>query len=337
MRVVIYAPTYQKSPGIRYRVDMMHEALSSRFEVTTFIDRRESVLRSAYRLMGPTMLPHRWSWERTGERISGMISEEKPDAVILVTDVTAGAIPSLRKRGITTILSIEDLTPEWLGLKDKAPVFKILESFSSQADGIIAVSESLKNRLQSLGIRSEVVPPGIRSTSITPNEAVLRVSAKPALLNSGQIQFEEELDAFRKVASSAANSYGLMSYDFGRYAEKLKAEFPGIAWYNFPSPEDAVPYLKRCPVGLIIRFRAHCPTRLFYHASMLQPIIGIGDHWTSEIESNSIGVVCNPEEVTDAMNRILGDYEAYVQATLSYVGRNSLEKAYAPLIKMLGG
>lgn len=107
------------SPDIKYRADVMKKALEGEFEVRLLCDRRERFLRRAYQLLEPALLTRKWVWERVGKRISKVILSEKPDACVLLTDVTAGAIPFLKKRGVLTILSIEDLTAEWLGISDK--------------------------------------------------------------------------------------------------------------------------------------------------------------------------------------------------------------------------
>jgi hypothetical protein len=336
LKVAIYTPAYSKSPGTRYKVDMLRKAIMRKHEAILICDDNESILRQAYRHLGPSLLNWHSTWERIGKRIGSTILSAEPDAAVLITDISASAIPFLKRNGVRTILSIEDLTPVWLKMANPDSFYVQLRSFSKDADGIITVSEALREKLQRIGIPSEVVPHGIEKLYVNEEEACERRAKGVVILNSGQVEFEEERKAFEISATKILEKYPIMSYSFGRHNPKLQAKFPQITWYNYSSPEEAVPHLKECSVGLMIRFNTERPTRLFYHASMLQPIVAIGDSWTGEVSEKKLGIAASPEGSLEAVDRILEDYENYLQSMIIFAQENLLENAYAPLMRMLG-
>ena len=338
MKVAIYTPTYLKSPGTRYKVDMLRSAVARRHDAILVCDRSESHLRFAYRLLAPSLFSRRSTWERVGRRISGQVLEEKPDAVILITDIAAGALPFLKESGVRTILSIEDLTSVWLKMSDPGPFLKHLRYFSGSADGIITVSDDLKGKLEKIGIPSQVVPHGLERIYVTEEEALGRIGrgSSASVLQAGQVNFLEEKKAFEASITPIAKKYPVFSYSFGKYSQKLREEFPSLTWYDLPSPEEAITRTKSCSVGLVIRYNAERPTRLFYHASMLQPIVAIGGGWTKEVEGRSIGISSSPEGALEAVDKIVSDYAMYVKSVKAFAEQNLLERAYAPLMKMLG-
>jgi len=336
LKVAIYTAAYSKSPGTRYKVDMLRKALMGKHEVILICDEDESILRQAYRHLGPSLLNWHLTWERIGKRIGSTILSSAPDAAVLITDVSASAIPFLKRKGVRMILSVEDLTPVWLKMSNPDPFYEQLRSFSRDADGIITVSEALREKLQGIGIPSEVVPHGIEKLYVNEEEARRRRAKGVVILNSGQIVFEEERKAFENSVSRILQKYPIMSYSFGKHNPRLQAKFPQITWYDYGSPEEAIPHLKACSVGLIIRFNTERPTRLFYHASMLQPVVAIGDRWVSEVSEKKLGIAASPESSLEAVDRILDDYENYLKSIEFFAQENLLEKAYAPLMRMLG-
>ncbi|MCQ5376419.1 MAG: hypothetical protein NO516_00025 [Candidatus Methanomethylicia archaeon] len=172
IKVVIYTPAYNKSSGMKYRVNMMSKALSKRFDVKILVDERESMLRGLYKTIGPSLLSKVWIWDGVGKSIANKIVKLRPDAAVLITDVAASAIPFLKSAGIRAFLSIEDLTPEWLSMDDPDPFNSVFCRYAEKADGAVSVSFSLKEKLLSMGIRSEIVPPGLERVLIDRDEAI---------------------------------------------------------------------------------------------------------------------------------------------------------------------
>jgi len=336
LKVAIYAPAYSKSPGTRYKVDMLHQAIMRKHEAILICDENEGILRQAYRHLGPSLLNWHSTWERLGKRIGSTILSAEPDAAVLITDISASAIPFLKRNGVKTILSVEDLTPVWLKMANPDPFYEQLRSFSRDADGIIAVSEALREKLQRIGIPSEVVPHGLEKLYVNEEEAYRRREKGVAILNSGQVEFEEERKAFEISANKILQKYPIMSYSFGKHNPGLQAKFPQITWYDYSSPEEAIPHLKECSLGLMIRFNTERPTRLFYHASMLQPIVAIGDRWVGEVSEKKLGIAVSPEGSLEAVDTMLEDYEKYIKSIKAFAQENLLENAYAPLMRMLG-
>jgi hypothetical protein len=336
LKVAIYTPTYRQSPGTRYKVDMLVKALSAKHEATLVCEEDESLFRRVYRLLGPSLLNWGLTWASIGRRIGGRLLPLHPDAAVLVTDVTAGAIPILKASGVRTILSIEDLTPVWLHMSNAEPFYRQLASFSRGADGVIAVSEHLREKLLQMGIPSQVVPHGIERMQVDEGRARERAKQPVTVLNAGQLVSAKERNAFRSSMARILPRYRVMSYSFGKQSQKLKKDFPDIDWYSFASPAEAARHLVSASVGLVIRFNTERPTRIFYHASMLQPMVAVGDGWVDEVARESIGLVSSPEGALEAVDAILGDYGHHVGSVRAYAERNLLPAAYAPLMKMLG-
>ncbi len=332
---MIYTPTYANSQGIAYRVNMMKKALEPKFEVQVLSDNRENVLRFAYKLLGKSLLTHRITWDKLGERIADLIISQKPDIAILITDVTAGAIPFLKKRGIFTVLSIEDLSTDWLAISNKEAFFQILSSYSNLSDEVIAVSSNLQRKLQKIGIKAKVVKPGLEKVFAGFQDAIDRKKDSHVLLNSGTIQFKESKLAFEQFFGQLANKYLVKSFGRGKFVKDLRLKFPAIEWYDYPTVNEAIHNLEKCSIGIVIRFNAHNPTRLYFHASMLQPIIAIGNEWTSEVEENCLGVVSGPNNSIESIERLVTNYEFYVENIRSFAEANVLEKAYAALLESL--
>jgi len=90
-----------------------------------------------------------------------------------------------------------------------------------------------------------------------------------------------------------------------------------------------------CSIGIIIRYRAHYPTRIFYHSSMLQPIIAIGDNWTKIIKQNNIGIVTKPNHVLYALNNMISNYDTYLYYIEKFVDNNLLDVKYKQLINYI--
>jgi hypothetical protein len=313
---------------------MIKKALEGQFEVKVLCDRNENALRFAYHLLGPTLLTRKQTWDRVGERIAKIILREKPDVAILITDVTAGAIPLLKRANVKVILSIEDLSAEWLKI-ERSHFCRILSSYACNANHIMAVSKELHDKLLDLGIESIVVKPGLEKIIVDINEALERRSSR-ILVNSGQIQFPESKIAFEKILSQVVDKYEILSYSGGKFAAKLQRKFPAVDWYNYPSYNEAIETIKKGSIGLLVRFRAHNPTRIYFHASMLQPVIAVGSCWTNEITDNSLGIVVDPLQVQDSIDDIFENYHTYVKAVESYANNNTLPKAYEPLKIAIG-
>jgi hypothetical protein len=314
---------------------MMKKALEPQFDVQLLSDSHENALRMAYRLLGKSLLTHKLAWDKIGAHIADLIVSQKADAAILITDVTAGAIPILKKKGVFTVLSIEDLSSDWLAIPKKEVFLQILSSYSILSDEVIAVSSRLQNTLDEVGVQSKIVKPGLEKIFVDPLEAIQRKKGPYILLNSGTIQFKESKLAFEQTFDNLTQRYSVKSLGLGKNVNSLKKEFPTIEWYNYPTAEEAIHKLKNCSIGIIIRFKAHNPTRIYFHASMLQPVIAIGDSWTAEVEENSIGVITEPCKSMEAVERIISNYDFYIKNLQSFAAENVLEKAYAPLIDVL--
>lgn len=314
---------------------MMKNALNDEFDVSILIDEREGILRNFYSFLGPKILKFNWSWKNMGKYIANRIIKEKPDIVILIIDITASAIPYLKEKGIKVVLSIEDLSWEWLKIKEKHDIINIFKKHAVLSDKIITISKSLQIKLKKLSLNSMVVPIGIEKMCISHEDRLKFFKSKNILLHAGKIQHEEEFLIFNQIANKLKYRYSIKSYMSGKYSKNLVKKFPWIDWYNYTSPEEAINQLKSCSLGIIIRYRAHKPTRLYYHASMLQPIIAMGDKWTSEVKRNKIGIVTEPENIEQNIRILLCNYHEYLYNIKEYAEKNMFENAYSPFIHFL--
>jgi hypothetical protein len=333
-RIIIYSPAYDRSPGTKYRIDMMKKALEKEHTVQIVIDEREEILSTLYRYLGKTLLNHNFFWDLIGKTISNKLVNLKPDVVVLIFDVSASAIPHLNQHGIKTILSVEDLTWEWLKIKNDS-IKRIFTEKSKDSDGIITTSDALYTKLHYLGIESLIVPHGLDLINATPENRKEQLQKKLILLHSGKIQNYEESIAFEKMMKQLTNRYEILSYQNGDMNSKLSRKYPEITWYNYEKQDELLDNLSKASIGIIIRYNANSPTRKYFHASLLQPVIAIGDNWTEEIEKHEIGVVCDPEKIVEAINQITENYDKYVANTNKYAESNLIENTYKPLLELI--
>ena len=334
-KIVIYTPTYNMSPGIRYRVDMMKNALCTKFDVKILIDKREGVIRYLYRIFGSSILNLEWFWEKIGHSIANQIIKEYPDVAILIVDVTASAIPYLKKAGIKVILCVEDLSWEWLLMKNKEKMISIFKKYAFMSDKIITISNSLQEKLLQLSLKSIVIPPCLEKKYISFKDRFNYFNSENILLHAGKIQHKEEYLSFCQIAKQIKGKYSVKSFFTGKLANSLAKKFSWIDWYNYSTSFKAIEHLKMCSIGIIIRYRAHYPTRIFYHSSMLQPIIAIGDNWTKIIKQNNIGIVTKPNHVLYALNNMISNYDTYLYYIEKFVDNNLLDVKYKQLINYI--
>ena len=315
---------------------MMKTALQKHFSVDLLIDEKETMLRTFYRSVGSHMLNYKWVHKYIGKRIAKKIINKKPDVAILLIDVTACAIPILKRKGINVVLSVEDLTTEWLSVKNKEKILSFLRSYATLSDKVIVISDDLQVRMAKIGIDADIVPPGLEQIYVGLDYALDRFNKSKCILHAGKLQHREEIESFCMITKQILEKYEMKSYLADRnYYPFLKEKFRFIQWYNYPSAKEAIGHIRDCFAGLVIRYKAHSPTRLYYHASMLQPIIGIGDTWLNAITKNGIGVISAPGNVLQNIESILNNYKDYVANVYEFAKKNILESAYSPLIQFL--
>jgi len=221
----------------------------------------------------------------------------------------------------------------WLELPDIRP--EIFREYAFLADLVISNSEILQKKLLKLEIESIIISIGLEKIYVSLQEKLNCLDSEISLLHAGKLQHKKEFLAFSKIAEQLAGRYNFKSYQSGKYKNLLVRRFKWIDWYNFPSSDKAVNHIKSCIIGIIIRYKAHNPARLYYHASMLQPIIAIGDYWTTEVKKNKIGIVTEPENIDQDINIILNNYKTYLCNINKYAKENLLDKAYDALINFI--
>jgi hypothetical protein len=304
MRVILYTPTYYASPGTQARVDLVKKSLEIAGHKTTLIIDRESQLQSIYHALGERLLTLETVWKVMGRLISRSICKQRPKAVILFIDISASAIPYLKKNGISTILSIEDLTPEYKNYDFKASekFYQILGKYADQADTIISSSYTLSKRLKHIGLKVIPVPIGLESY-ISIEEALSRIYS-PFILHAGRINLQRQIE----VILNLADKYRLMIHNTGELADKIS--HPHVEKYRESTLEKAVLIARRANMGLIVEYRkAYTLSRLYFHLSLLQPIIAEGrGPWVEE--ANYLGIKLHQ---LSAVEEIIENYERYVR------------------------
>jgi hypothetical protein len=304
MKVALYTPAYTSSPGSQARVDLIRKSLEMAGHKTILIVGHEPQLQTAYHALGRRLLRLEATWKVMGKVISRAICKQRPNVAILFLDVCASAIPYLKKCGISTILSIEDLTPEYkhYDLKSSQKFYQILSKYAEQADAILSSSYTLSKRLERLGLKAIPTPIGLEPY-VSLDEALVRPTP-PLLLHAGQLNAEWKI----RVLLFLASNYKIVVHNFGKLADKLN--HPNIEKYREPTVRKAADIAKRAHIGLILeKRRAYTLTRLYFHLSLLQPIIAEGcGPWIEE--AAFLGVKLYPMSM---LEEIVADFGKYVK------------------------
>lgn len=337
MRIAIYAPVYNNSPGTRFRVDALQKALHPFFDTFLIVDQRQYILKKLYHTQFRSLsLRFTVMQKILGKIIYNSIKTVKPNVVILVHFESALAIPFLHEAGITSILFTEDLSKNMLiGKPD--PWEQTLIHQARKAAFVVALSTRAKKILNSYGLHDVlVIPPGVDKVHISQSEAIQRINKGISILHSGAIENSMQYLILDKILNYLKNDYKVYFAKIGRYCPQLMKKHPNITWYWFSSFNEALQKLRECSIGLIVRHGVFMPSRLFFHASLLQPIVGIGDYWISEIEDNKIGLICKSiNSITNAIDTIVTNYDKYVNNMYKYAEKNNLQKVYFPLINRI--
>jgi hypothetical protein len=105
-----------------------------------------------------------------------------------------------------------------------------------------------------------------------------------------------------------ASNYKMIVHNFGKLADKLN--HPNIEKYREPTVRKAADIVKRGHMGLILeKRRAYTLTRLYFHPSLIQPIIAEGcGPWIEE--AAFLGVKLYPMSM---LEEIVSNYGKYVK------------------------
>ena len=286
----------------------------------------ESQLQKLYHTLGKRLLTLEIVWKTIGKFISRSICSQRPKAAILFLDVSASAIPYLKKRGINTILSIEDLTPEYKNydFKTSEKFYQILAKYANQADAVISSGYTLSERLKCIGLKAIPLPVGLEPY-ISVKEAFSR-PYPPIILHAGQLNTQRQIEVILDLASR----YEMMVHDFGRLADKLS--HPHIKKYREPTPEKAMLVAKQANIGLVVEYKkTYSLNRLYFHLSLLQPIIveGCGP-WIKE--ADRLGIKLYPLSMVE---EIIENYGQYVRECAELRKRLAIPIVHKPLLKLL--
>jgi len=291
---------------------------------TSLIIGNENILKKLYTMFGKVLLTRKSVWDLIGRMIAEKILLNNPESVILFTDICASAAPYLSRRGIKVVLSIEDLTPEYekYSVEKSQVFFKLLKEYVMGADLVITPSFMLERRLRSLDIKACTVPIGL--------EPVLNIeeasNRELLLLHAGQLNDRRKL----AMIMSLAEKYRILLHDVGVLSKQI--HHPNIRKYRANSPEDAIRLCKRASIGLVIEHRrAYTLTRLYYHVSMLQPIVGCGvGPWLDE--AKILGIEINSPELIE---NIYEDYGDFVAPLVKIVEKLKLPNVHRLLLDFL--
>ena len=326
MKVALYTPAYNSSPGSQARVDLIRKSLEMAGHKTILIVGHEPQLQTAYHVLGRRLLRLEGTWKVMGKIISRAICKQRPKAAIMFLDVCASAIPYLKKCGISTILSIEDLTPEYkhYDLKSSQKFYQILSKYAEQADAILSSSYTLSKRLERLGFKAIPTPIGLEPY-VSLDEALVRLNP-PLLLHAGQLNAEWKI----RVLLFLASNYKMIVHNFGKLADKLN--HPNIEKYREPTVRKAADIVKRAHMGLILeKRRAYTLTRLYFHLSLLQPIIAEGyGPWIDE--AICLGLNLYPLNVIE---EIIENYGKHVKECAEMQKKLAIPHVHKALLSLL--
>jgi hypothetical protein len=326
MSIILYTPTYYESPGTQARVDLVRKSLEIAGYKTVLISSHESQLQRIYHAFGESLLTLETVWKVMGELTSRLICKQKPKTTILFLDVSASVVPYLKKRGIKTILSIEDLTPEYkkYSLKASEKFYQILVRYADQADSVISSGYTLSKRLEHIGLKTIPVPVGLEP-HVSIEEALVRPNP-PIILHAGQLNMQRQME----VILDLADRYKLMVHDFGILADKLS--HPNIEKYREPTPEKATLRGKRAHMGLIVEYKkTYSLNRLYFHSSLLQPMVTEGQGPWFE-EASLLGINLYP---LNAVEKIAKNYDRLVKECVEVQKRLAIPRIHKPLLRLL--
>ena len=326
MDILLYTPTYYTSPGTQARINLLKKSLEIAGHKPCLIMDSESRLRAIYHTLGENLLVHKTIWKIMGKRISKIILKRCRKTVLLFLDVTASAIPYLRKKGITTILSIENLTPEYKNYNPRSSnkFFQIFLEYADQADYIISPSYTLSEHLRNMGLNVITVPIGLKPL-IPFNEALSR-SGPLTLLHAGQLDALQKI----KILLDLASKYKIIVHNFGVLSKKL--QHWNIKKYRTIIPENATSIVKKAHIGVIIEYKkTYSLTRLYFHTALLQPIIGEGKGpWIKEAEHLNIKL-----HQLSYIEKIYQNYSHYVKEIVKIQRKLSIPYIHSSLLNLL--
>ncbi len=312
---VVYTPAYARSPGTQYRVDLLLESLHHfNFNPTLIVDEKETILKQLYERFPASLLSKKFTWDTIGRQIARKISIHKPRTAIVMLDVTAGSTKYLHRQGIRTVVFVEDLTASYHdGIrvnKERANrVMRVLCEELAYADLIATPSYMLSRMLaEEYGIETLTVPIGVKAY-ISPDVACKR--GTNFALHAGQIHDIRQTIALMRMSQELAkHKIMILAHKAGKYARSVN----GVTWYNYASPEEAVPYVGKAFLGIIAKFKpAFTLSSLYYHMGLLQPILAVGKGlWMEEAKLlgvslvNDVGGICfaDVQKQTSAAERL---------------------------------
>jgi len=157
-------------------------------------------------------------------------------------------------------------------------------------------------------------------------EALSRSSNLPIILHAGQLNTQRQIE----VILDLAGKYRLMVHDFGKLADKLS--HPHIEKYREPTPEKAMLVAKQANIGLIVEYKkTYSLNRLYFHASLLRPIIAEGcGPWVEE--ANYLGIKLHQ---LSTVEEIIENYDQYVRKCAETQKRLAIPNIHKPLLSLL--
>ncbi|MFH8039212.1 MAG: hypothetical protein QXJ14_04360 [Candidatus Aenigmatarchaeota archaeon] len=324
--VALYTPIYYASPGTQYRVDLIRKSLEKSGYRTTLISGSGAELKNLYNILGERLLSSESVWKIMGRSISGLICKHRPRNVILFIDISASAIPYLKKHDINVILSIEDLTPEYkkYSLKASRKFYQIFLKYADQADVIISSSYTLSKRLEHMGLKAIPVLIGLEPY-VSLEEALAR-QYPPVLLHAGQLDTQKKI----KIIIDLAHKYKILVHNFGNLANKLNHS--NIKKYRESDWNKVLEIVRKAHIGIVLEYRKpYSLTRLYFHVSLLQPIIADGcGPWIDE--ASNLGITLYP---LNTIEEIMGNYNRYVKRYAEVQKKLTVPNVHEPLLNLI--
>ncbi|MEM2506811.1 MAG: hypothetical protein QXF61_07220, partial [Nitrososphaeria archaeon] len=196
--------------------------------------------------------------------------------------------------------------------------------YANQADAVISPSYTLSKKLQHMGLKVIPVPTGLEP-HISFEEALAR-QYPPILLHAGQLDIQRKI----KIITDLAHKYKILVHDFGGLANKLN--HPNIEKYREPDLNKALKIVKKAHIGIVLeRKKTYSLTRLYFHVSLLQPLIAEGcGPWINE--ANNLGITLYS---LNTIEEIMGKYDQHVKKYVEAQKKFAIPKVHKPLLDLI--
>jgi colanic acid biosynthesis glycosyl transferase WcaI len=222
------------------------------------------------------------------------LSARRPDAVLCQTDppfLGAAAYVVARRFGVPLVVVVQDLYPESAEQTGKLTSPVVLDGLRTavdfylrRADRVVAISETMRRRLESRGVESErlaVIPGWVDTEEIHPIE--VERDGRFVVMHSGNVGYAQELDTLVEAARRLGDvEFEIVGNGARRQnLERLASGLPNVAFHPYrPRAElsDSLSSASLHFVGLAPGLSGYVvPSRLYGVLAAGRPVLVVAD------------------------------------------------------------